>query len=342
MRNTRAGSSDLFVIACLGIIILFIAVAGALLFKKVLSRSTPLSPGNGRTTVLRPGIDMPGQNLPPPEMIRIEPGTFMIGDPADSDAGTVTDDTPHQVTLSKAYLIGKYPITVAQFSQFVAQTNFRTTAEKAGFAYVHADVSEHFQRRNALNWRTAFPKLPETVPVVCVSWYDANAFCAWLQKSTGVKTRLPTEAEWEYACRAGTDTRFNVDGPADSFGWFSFNSGDHFFEDDQLGQRTFIDYKNKVDSEHCQPHPVGLKKPNLWGLYDMHGNVWQWCHDVVAPYPKQPVTDPTGPENIKATYRVARGGDFFDTPSTATSFNRGYWMPGDAYYHIGFRIVQEP
>ena len=275
------------------------------------------------------------------QAVRIEPGSFMMGDRSNEDAGTMTDDCVHQVTLSRPYLIGKYPVTKAQFSQFVSETGFRTTAEIKGHGFVHADAPEQFCPWKGLNWRTAFPNLPDSVPVVCVSWNDARAFCQWLERKTRRKTCLPTEAQWEYACRAGTDSAFNVEGPLDSLGWFGGNSGDHSFDDEALGLHSMIAYKQKVIAEHCVPHPVGLKKPNRWGLYDMHGNVWEWCLDAVAPYPRQAVTDPTGPDDPSAKYRIARGGDWFDPPSIGTSFNRGWWSPHGAYYHIGFRIVQE-
>jgi formylglycine-generating enzyme required for sulfatase activity len=159
-------------------------------------------------------------------------------------------------------------------------------------------------------------------------------------KKTNTVTRLPTEAEWEYACRAGTDSQFNVDDSPYELGWFGGNSGDHPFADQKLGHH-FADYKQKVIDEHCHPHPVGLKKPNAWGLYDMHGNVWEWCHDRVGPFPTQDVVDPLGTDSPDAKYRIARGGDWWDPPSIGSSFNRGWWSPKLGYYHLGFRVVQE-
>jgi formylglycine-generating enzyme required for sulfatase activity len=275
-------------------------------------------------------------------MVRIEPGTFIMGDPAETDI--TRDDHAHQVTLSRPYQIGKYPVTVAQFTQFVTETGFRTAAEGkgfTGFSMVHADSPQRFRARRGLNWRNAFPNLPDSVPVVCVNWYDARAFCQWAQKKTGQKTRLPTEAEWEYACRAGTDSQFNVDGPPQTIGWFAGNSGDHPFIDEALARISFTAFKNKVIAEQCAPHPVGEKRPNRWGLHDMHGSVWEWCSDTVAAYPVKPVIDPTGPRYWFFKYRIARGGDWFDPPVIGSSFNRGWWAPSAPYYHIGFRIVQE-
>jgi formylglycine-generating enzyme len=341
MPNTLPGFPRSVSDFCIGFSILMLAAVGALLIKKLLSRSRQSSSIGYQSMASQRPPASSTSNLPTLEMIRIEPGTFLIGDPKNGDAGTLTDDRQHQVTLSRAYLIGKYQVTVAEFANFVAQTGFQTSGEKKGGSYVHADKPQRFRPEAGLNWRTASVNLSDQVPVVCVSWNDANAFCEWVQSSTGKKTRLPTEAEWEYACRAGTQSTFSVEGPPSSFGWFSYNSGDHLFDSQMLGQRTFVTYKGKVRAEHCGPHPVGQKKPNLWGLYDMHGNVWEWCRDIAAPYPDQAATDPTGPDDPNAKYRIARGGDWFDTPSTAASYNRGWWVAQIPYYHVGFRIVQE-
>ena len=111
--------------------------------------------------------------------------------------------------------------------------------------------------------------------MVDVSWDDASAFCKWLSKKTGKTVVLPTEAQWEYACRAGSKTRF-------SFGDKDSDLGDYAWYSDNSGGMT---------------HPVGQKKPNAWGLYDMHGNAWQWCSDSYGPYAAADKTDPTGPKD---------------------------------------------
>jgi formylglycine-generating enzyme required for sulfatase activity len=154
-----------------------------------------------------------------------------------------------------------------------------------------------------------------TNPVDTVSWNDATEFCKKLSEKTRQAVRLPTEAEWEYACRAGTATTFSF-GDADSalgdYAWYSANSG-------------------------STTHPVGQKKPNAWGLYDMHGNVWEWCADWYGDYPKVAATEPQGPAS--GTSRVLRGGFWASAPTRCRSANRDGIAPGHRLPNCGFRVV---
>lgn len=161
-------------------------------------------------------------------------------------------------------------------------------------------------------------------PVNQVNWSDAFVYCVILtaQERTagrlpsGYEYRLPTEAEWEYACRAGTTTRFSFGEDANlteltDFGCFSVNDG--------------------------SAHPVGEKLPNPWGLYDMHGNVWEWCQDWCGDYPTKPVIDPKGP--ARGSRRTIRGGSFLLSGEFARSASRCYYLPGDEDHSYGFRVV---
>jgi len=151
--------------------------------------------------------------------------------------------------------------------------------------------------------------------VETVSWDDATEFCKKLSEKTRQAVRLPTEAEWEYACRAGSKTRFcfgDADEGLGDYAWYRANSG-----------RT--------------THPVGQKKPNAWGLYDMHGNVWEWCADWYGDYPNGAVTDPQGPAS--GTYRVLRGGAWRGNSDFCRSANRGSGTPGGRSRIFGFRVV---
>ncbi len=153
-------------------------------------------------------------------------------------------------------------------------------------------------------------------PVNNINWNDAVAFCGVLRLREGVEYRLPTEAEWEYACRAGTTTAYS-------------------FGDDvsQLGEYAWY----LANSENTT-HPVGEKKPNAWGLYDMHGNVWEWCQDWYAPYDSlKVVRDPTGPTS--GVYRVLRGGAFNDHPEDVRAANRLSNQPDNRYPNAGFRLA---
>jgi formylglycine-generating enzyme required for sulfatase activity len=154
----------------------------------------------------------------------------------------------------------------------------------------------------------------DNYPVINVTWYGAKAYADWLGGS------LPTEAQWEYACRAGTSTSYSFGaGNIRDYAWYDDNSGDH-------------------------THPVGEKSPNAWGLYDMHGNVYEWCNDWYANYgstpASDPVTNPTGPST--GANRVLRGGSWYSSAQYCRSAFRSDGDPDYADYDIGFRVVLVP
>jgi formylglycine-generating enzyme required for sulfatase activity len=154
--------------------------------------------------------------------------------------------------------------------------------------------------------------------VVCVSWNDARAFCNWLSEKEGKKCGLPTEAQWEYACRAGSRTKFyfgDDDAKLDQYAWQMANSQD-------------------------QTHPVGQKKPNVWGLYDMHGNVWQWMANYYAPdyYQKSPREDPPGPSAGRDI--ALRGGSWHADAGHFSAARRSVLPPLWPSADIGFRVVR--
>jgi hypothetical protein len=152
-----------------------------------------------------------------------------------------------------------------------------------------------------------------------VSWNDAKAFCRRLSELEGRAYRLPTEAEWEYAARAGTHTKYSFGNNPEqlkSYAWFYMNAG-------------FI--KGTYAQE------VGKKSPNPWGLYDMHGNVWQWCEDWMGAYPENTVIDPTGPPS--GTERIMRGGSWESGAFGCRSAVRGYESPKENGWTLGFRVV---
>jgi len=186
----------------------------------------------------------------------------------------------HEVTLSKPLYMGVTEVTQAQY-QAIMGTN-----------------PSKFKG--------------ETNPVETVSWNDATEFCKKLSEKTRRAVRLPTEAEWEYACRAGSRTRF-------CFGDAEQGLGDYAAIRDQ------------------KTHPVGQKKPNAWGLYDMHGNVWEWCADWYGDYPKGAATDPQGAAS--GSQRVLRGGSWNSDPGDCRAALRDRLYPGNRYYDFGFRVV---
>ncbi|MCY3020379.1 MAG: SUMF1/EgtB/PvdO family nonheme iron enzyme, partial [Planctomycetota bacterium] len=221
----------------------------------------------------------------------------------------------HKVKISKPFYMGKYHVTVAQFRAFVDATKHVTEAEKAGNKGYTWDNG--WKELGGVNWmKPNFPQ-EDNHPVCLVTWNDAKEFCKWVAKKTGRNACLPTEALWEYACRAGTTTKFNTgdkDSDLEQAGWFSKNSG-------------------------TRTHPVGQRKPDAWGLYDMHGNVWEWVQDYFNDnyYAESPPVDPKGPTS--GGNRVLRGGSWDAGPDHCRAAHRDRGDPGCRATKLGFRLA---
>ena len=232
----------------------------------------------------------------------------------------------HQVRITKPFYLGTYHVTRGQFQQFVKDSAYKTDAETGdkpwGWGW---DPEKGFDVNEKYSWRNAGFQQTDEHPVVNVSWNDAVAFCKWLSRKKGKTYRLPTEAEWEYACRAGTTTRYYT--------------GD---DPKTLAKAANVaDATAKAKSPNRKfTMPVGQFKPNAFGLYDMHGNAWQWCADRYADdyYGKSPADDPTGPDVGDA--RVHRGGSWGDSPVVARSAVRVRTPPDFRIYFTGFRVAR--
>jgi sulfatase modifying factor 1 len=237
------------------------------------------------------------------EMVGIPAGKFIMGSPStEKDRGG--DEIEHEVILNEFY-ISKYEITIGQFKEFIDDSGYKTDAE---------------QNNDPQNWRhdaggSSHNNNTFNHPVIHVSWNDAMAYVNWLVAKTGKHYQLPTEAQWEYAARGGENAIYAGSNILDEVGWFSKNSG----------YRT---------------HPVGQKKPNRYGLYDMTGNVWEWCQDWYGPYPLNSVNNPTGAST--GTERVIRGGSWFNEFRDSRVAFRDFNVPARRYYFIGFRVVLLP
>ena len=224
------------------------------------------------------------------KFVYIKPATFMMGSPS-NEPGRDNDEKQHRVTLTKGYYMQTTEVTQGQWK-----------------AVMGSNPSKFKGDDN---------------PVEYVSWNDAQEFIRQLnQKEGGSKYRLPTEAEWEYACRAGSDKAFanggisetgcGHDSNLNAMGWYCGNAGG-------------------------KTHPVAQKKPNSWGLYDMHGNVYEWCQDWYGSYPSGSVTDPTGPSSGRD--RVLRGGSWNNIARNCRSADRLRGSPGIRYIPLGFRLA---
>jgi formylglycine-generating enzyme required for sulfatase activity len=269
------------------------------------------------------------------KLVQIPAGKFTMGSP-ETEKDRFNDEPQHEVTISKPFYMGVTHVTVDQFAAFVKDSGYKTEAEKDGwtFGFEIKDGKIGFKKMDGCSWRKASFDQKGDHPVVQVSWNDAKAFCDWLSKKSGKTVVLPTEAQWEYACRAGTKTAYPWgDNPDDGKGWA--NAADQSIKKKIPNQKgwTFFSW----DDGYVFTSPVASFKANAFGLYDMNGNAWQWCQDRYGDYEKGAATDPTGAAT--GALRVLRGGSWIDDPWSCRSAVRGGDAPGSRYDYIGFRVA---
>ena len=235
------------------------------------------------------------------KLLLVPAGKFMMGSPKEEKERD-DDEAQHEVTISKPFFMAIHHVTKGQFAAFVADSNYKTDAEKDGKAFGWDGTM--FGKMAGYSWRKTGFWQDDDHPVVNVSWNDAVAFCTWLSKKSGRTVILPTEAQFEYANRAGTSTAYQWgDDPDDGKGWCNAA--------DQTAKKQFPDWPVfNWDDGYTFTSPVGKFKPNGFGLYDMHGNAWQWCADWLdwEYYANSPKSDPQGPPT--GQYRVLRGGSW--------------------------------
>jgi len=292
---------------------LIVTVIGGLAVEYLKPRGAPENAGLGSEA----NPASPGKPAPPTvdeivakvkksadiDLVSVPAGDFYMGSKPDDKDAFPEEKPRHKVRITKPFYLGKYMVTVGQFARFIEATGTRTEAEKEG---------------DKATWKKPGFDQTNDHPVVCVSWNNADAFCRWLAKEAGAAVRLPREAQWEYACRAGTTTRF-------------------YFGDNQTDLGQYAWYKGNSNN---RTHPCGLKMPNDFGLYDMHGLVWEWCFDGKRTYRNREETDPEGPTGVGD--RVIRGGTAFYDPPHCRAAYRDH--PGDGQEpssrsdHIGFRV----
>lgn len=271
------------------------------------------------------------------------------------------------VRLTRDFHVAATEVTVGQFRQFVAATGYQTDAERTGRAWVFHPDSERpldrFSQKEGASWKAPGFAQSDDHPVTCVSWNDARAFCQWLGDKEGATYRLPSEAEWEYACRAGTTTPYCGGDEPDSvypYGNVADATLHAVHPQDVIRQRVVALEKGDGDG-YVFTAPVGTFQPNDWGLFDMHGNVWEWCGDKYSDrmYKKlsdlsiergsrsdpAPIVDPRGPEttpqHAHGDWRSLRGGSWYVGPMQCRSSIRAFAEATDAFSYIGFRVLRE-
>ena len=231
------------------------------------------------------------------ELVLIPAGKFLMGSPA-NEIGRAGNEAPqHEVTISRPFYMGKYEVTWEQYLQIRSGNSSNNRNDKS--------------------------------PAIRVTWHECLDFCNKLSARSGKTVRLPTEAEWEYACRAGTKTRFYT--------------GDR---DEDLARAGWYGADKGIGNSGMGTHPVGEKLANAFGLHDMHGNLWEWCNDWYSNnyYAESPKVDPQGPALGLPSMRVLRGGSFYHPPDWCRSASRFQGVPAEGHHYyggVGFRVVLE-
>jgi len=267
---------------------------------------------------------------------------------APEDLQSLGDEAPrHEVRITRSFYMGQHEVTVDQFRRFIERSGYvpESIADgTGGYGYNPAYDSsssvrgERFEGRDPrYSWRDpGFPQGGDH-PVVNVTWNDASAMAAWLSRQEGVIYRLPTEAEWEYACRAGTSTRYNTgDDPLSLLGSAALLDLDTA---ERWPRR--LPFALQGHDGFAFTAPVGSFAPNAFGLFDMHGNVWEWVADWYGEhyYEQSPRNDPAGP--AEGTLHVRRGGSWASSSLYVRSSYRNWNTAQTRYTLVGMRLVRE-
>jgi formylglycine-generating enzyme required for sulfatase activity len=265
-----------------------------------------------------------------PDMIVLPTGEFMMGSPTSENGHIDIEGLPRRVTISKRIAIGKFEVTVEQMSAFIAETGMNI----GGSCHLITDPGRtvaHWSDASASMLTPGFDITPSH-PAVCISWHEAQSYVAWLHRRTGKPYRLPTEAEWEYAARAGTATRY------------SFGND----ETSLCGYARFADLGSQFGwGDGCRSNvaaygttPVGALKPNPWGLFDMHGNAWEWVEDCWTPNPQEmPVDGSAFSRPGSCETGVIRGGSFAAGSRRVRSAIRSPVRTTKHFYNTGLRVA---
>jgi len=255
----------------------------------------------------------------PDDFVRVVGGKFQMG----SDDGSADEKPIHSVTVP-TFDIGKYEVTVAQFRAYIEDSKQQTDADKEGWSYVWTGST--YEKKNGVNWRCDVsgkprPESEYNHPVIHISWNDATAYCEWLSQKTGQTYRLPTEAEWEYAAKGGIKGggfKYAGSNTIDDVAWYSTNSG-------------------------SKTHPVGQKNANEIGLFDMSGNVWEWCSDwygekYYEEFRASTANNPKGPTT--GEYAVLRGGSWYNLVNLCRASLRYWYTRSVRLNNVGLRVAR--
>jgi formylglycine-generating enzyme required for sulfatase activity len=266
-----------------------------------------------------------------PEMVVVPAGSFNMGSPKNEKARDDSEGPQHRVTIARPFAIGKFELTVDQFATFVKETGHDTGSV--------CDIWQDgkWSERPGRSWRDPGFAQSGSHPAACLSWDDAKAYLAWLSRTTGNAYRLPTEAEWEYAARAGTTTRFH----------FGNNDKDYCRYGNGADQKARSDVPDAkgwsvltCSDGHAYTAPVGSFAANGFGLYDMLGNVFEWVEDCWNETYKGAPADGSAWTSGNCNIRVQRGGAWGYPPDYLRAAVRGQQTQGYRYVNAGIRVAR--
>jgi formylglycine-generating enzyme required for sulfatase activity len=263
-------------------------------------------------------------------LVLIRGGSFRMGS-SGSEAARNDDEGPVHTVRVHAFALGKYPVTRAEFAAFVTASGY----QPEGACWVWQE--QRFTRLDNADWRNPGFEQTDRDPAVCISWTDANAYASWLSRKSGESFRLPSEAEWEYAARAGTTTaRFWGDSP-DAACTYADVADLSVRRNIAGGERWTV---HNCDDGKAYTAPVGSYRPNPWGLYDMLGNAWEWVEDCYhSDYVEAPL-DGSAWLSSPCSQRVLRGGSWAGYPGAVRSALRLWFGPDIRINVIGFRVAR--
>jgi formylglycine-generating enzyme required for sulfatase activity len=294
-------------------------------------------------------------------LVRVPAGEFLMGSDESPQAlasafphadperlKDLTDEAPvHRVRISRQFWLGAYPVTVGEFRRFIDLSGYvpESVRDRTGAYGFNANYDPSRKERGDLfegrdprySWQNPGFAQTDQDPVVNVTWNDAVAMAKWLSQREGATYRLPTEAEWEYAARAGTRTRF----PGGDDPQVLLQTANTFDAETALRWPRWREQAGQGSDGYPFTSPAGSFAPNAFGLYDMIGNVWEWCADWYGEdyYAHSPATDPQGPASGKV--RVRRGGSWHTWPLYARVAFRNWNTPQTRYVLVGFRLLRE-
>ena len=274
-----------------------------------------------------------------PVMIVVPSGSYLMGSPDNEDDRVDNEGPRYRVSFDRGFALARNEITVGEFRDFVDQTGYVTDAERRGSSRVYISNTGSIASRDGVTWRNDFEgeRADASLPVIHVSWNDASAYVRWLSGRTDRDYRLPSEAEFEYALRAGTQTRYwwGEDRPGNAVENVT-GDGDRF----NGGRRWEVAFRRYQDG-FWGPAPVGSLQPNPFGLYDMGGNVMEWVEDCWHDSYVRAPTDGSSWVNPGCDRRVIRGAQWSSTPAMSRSAYRLSAGPTTADARVGFRVARD-